>query len=69
MNGLVPVILGSTCENVVVWKAESIVERERSELHVNQGEISFCKVLAQSGPGHQDGPQMEGDEDEDDDDI
>jgi hypothetical protein len=69
VTGLLPVILDSTCENVAVWRAESITERERSELHVNQGEISFCKVFAQSGSGHQDEPQMEGDEDEDDEDM
>lgn len=69
VNYLVPVILDSTCENVVVLRAENITERERSELHFNEGEICFCKVFAQSGSGHQDGPRMEGDEDEEDDDI
>ena len=69
VNGLIPVILDSTCENVVAWRAESITERERSELHFNKGEICFCRVFAQSGSGHQDGPQLEGDEDEDENDI
>ncbi len=53
----------------MVWRAENITERERSELRVNQGEICFCKVFAQSRLGHQVGTQMEGNEDEDEDDI
>ena len=69
VNDLVPVILDSACKNVVVLRAENITERERRELHFNQGEICFCKIFAQSESGHHDGPPMEGDEDEDDDDI
>ena len=49
VTGLLPVILDSTCENVAVWRAESITERERSELHVNQGEISFARYSPNLG--------------------
>ena len=72
MDGLIPVILDSTCENVVVWRAENMSDRERSEMHVQQGEISFCRVFAKSGPSREDGtlkPEMEGDEDKDDEDT
>ncbi len=72
MDCLIPVILDSTCENGVVWRAENMGERKRSELHVQQGEIIFCRVFAKSWSGREDGtlgPEMKGDENEDDDDI
>ena len=62
---LVPVILDSTCENVVVWRTEDMSERDRSDLHVQQGEISFCRVFAKSGSGRED-EALEPEEDNDD---
>ena len=47
-------------------------ELERSEMHVQQGEVSFCRVFAKCGSGREDGtlgPEIKGDEDEDDDDM
>ncbi len=72
MDGLIPVILDSTCEHVVVWRTENMSERERSEMHVQQEDNSFCRVFAKFGSGREDGtlgPETKGDEDEDDDDM
>ena len=65
VDRLVPIILGSDCENVVVWRTKDMSERDRSDLHVQQGEISFCRVFAKSGSGREDeAPEPEeGDED------
>ena len=46
MYHMVHAILDSICENVLVWETENMTDRERSELHVQQGEIRFCRVLA-----------------------
>ncbi len=48
---MVPVMLGTNCENVVVWKPGDLDGSARSELFVDSGEISFCRVYAKSGSG------------------
>ena len=50
----IPVILDSICENAVVWRTENTSDREKSELHVQQGEIiSVCRLFVKSGPGRE----------------
>jgi hypothetical protein len=51
---MVPVLLGNNCENVVVWKPGELDGSARSELFVDNGEISFCRVYAKSGSGRED---------------
>ena len=64
---MVPVILDVICENVVVWRTEAMSENERRELHVQPGEICFCRVFAKSGSGRQDAtPQHDTSDNEDD---
>jgi hypothetical protein len=66
---LVPVLLGSTCENVVVLRAENMSDKERRELYVQHGHICFCSVFAKSGSGRQDATSIGGDSNVDDDDM
>ena len=51
---MVPVCIDDGCENVVVWRTSNMSERDRRELHVQEGEISFCRVFAKSGSGRED---------------
>ena len=46
-------ILDYICENVVVWRTENMSDRKRTELHVQQGEVSVCRVSAKSGSGRE----------------
>ena len=49
----VPVVLGSNCENVVVMNLSGITDRDRRQLYMEEGELSFCRVFAKSGPGRE----------------
>ena len=66
MNSMILVILDSICENVVVWRTVDMTDRERSELHVRQGELSVCRVSAKSGSGREDDNLASNDDSEDD---
>ena len=66
MGRMIPVILDSICENVVVWRTDNMTDHERSELHVRQGELSFCRVSAKSGSGREDDNLASNDDSEDD---
>jgi hypothetical protein len=57
MDGLeqmVPILLSPFCENVVVWRPGELDDRERREMFVDEGEISFARVYAKSGSGRDD---------------
>ena len=51
---MVPVLLHDHCENVVIWKPCDLDDRERKELFVSRGEMSFSRVYAKSGSGRED---------------
>ena len=53
---MVPVLLSSYCENVVIWKPGELNDSKRNDLFVDNGEISFCRVYAKSGSGREDKP-------------
>ena len=55
----VPVLLGTNCENVVVWRTKEMTTRQRQELYVEEGEISFSRVFAKSGSGRDDSESVE----------
>ena len=68
-SDLIPAILDSSCENVVVWRTTNMSESEKRELHVQDGEISFCRVFAKSGFGREyDNPEPHTNDNEDDND-
>ena len=48
---VVPVLLYENCDNIVVWRPGDLNDRQRDELFVGQGDISFCRVYAKSGGG------------------
>jgi hypothetical protein len=47
----VPVALGRHCENMVARTSRTMNDKERKELFVEEGEISFSRVYAKSGYG------------------
>ncbi len=51
---MVPALFGHNCENVVVCKLGELDGSARSELFVDNKEISFCRVYAKSGSGRED---------------
>ena len=50
---MVHVVLDANCENVVVWRPGDLKDRQRNELFVGQGDISYCRVYAKSGSGRE----------------
>jgi len=50
---IVPNILDSVCETVVVWRSQGMCERELNNLIVESGEMCFSRVFARSGDGRE----------------
>jgi hypothetical protein len=67
MDRTVPIPLNYIYEKVVVGRTDTMSDRERRELHVQQGEISFCQIFAKSGIGREDDNLASSDNNENDD--
>ena len=53
-DSLIPVLLDSYCENIAVWRPSELDARQRMEMFVDEGEMSFARVYAKSGSGRED---------------
>ena len=51
---MLPVLLTKYYENVVVWRPGELDAKQRKEMFVLEGEISFARVYAKSGSGRED---------------
>ncbi len=47
----VPVVLALDCENMIVLKSSGISDRQRRDLHLEEGELNVCRIFAKSRLG------------------
>ena len=51
---MLPVLLTTYCENIVVLRPGELDAKQRKDMFVVEGEISFARVYAKSGSGRDD---------------
>ena len=59
---MIPVLLGTNCENVVVWKPRNLNKLQQSEMYVDPGEVRFGRVFAMHSHGRDSSASPSGDE-------